>query len=232
MRIYFPSFYGDIKLETQEKNDNCIMVTTDLSPAEEAIVKKLLEKFIINGSGVLENKSFDLEVPLATAHKYLKGIMKKKGPQITAVSVIGTSDTNLQLKEVSTIDEAIETGSEEAVTTSVPKRGCPMPVFNPSVERHIRATAVLLRFLTDRQKSDFEREHAFVTFGGSSRDRYLVSHRHSRMASNKGIVFNLDQNRSVCVEQSILPPAEELLAILATLQCREPEWIEGLKELN
>lgn len=154
--------------------------------------------------------------------KYLTRVLKRGEPTLQVVRFGGG-----RLEESDSLAEAEAAGATVAVATEVPKRGCPMPVFDPTREAEIRATRVLEAFMTPVQTADFNRLQAVGVRGADTGRRYVISHRFSRMASRRGIVFDLDRRRRCCVEPSQLRPAEEVLALMICLQLRnrEREWL-------
>lgn len=226
MKIYYPSMYGDFRLEAVEKNV-CALVTAELSPLEKRIVDDLLKKFKVEPNAGNTNSRFLIERSLTKVNECMHKLIAKhkKTEAITAVKVAIADAAHLQLEEVR---GEIDSDGGDAITTPLPKRGCPMPVYDPVAARHIRAEAVLKRFLSPQQTEDYMAGHAFVVFGGSSHHRYLVSHRNSRSAAKLGIVYDLEMTERICVEPSMLPPSEEVLAIMVALQCRERQWTGSL----
>jgi hypothetical protein len=81
-----------------------------------------------------------------------------------------------------------------------------------------------MTFLNPSQQLDFQRHHSFFLLGGQTRDRYMISHRHSWRASTFFIVHNLTSHKPICVHKSQLPPAEEMLALLFVLGSQREKW--------
>ena len=163
----------------------------------------------------------ELKHPISEVYKYLVKVLKGDKAVITAVKLY-----NGKIEEVEDLEEAEAKGSQAAVSTTVPSHGCPMPIYKSTLEKEIRATRVLTEFLNPTQLRDFNTKACFVVRGIDSNHRMMLSHRYSRAASEYGLLYDLDRERSVCIEKTILPPAEELLALLVMLSCRgrEKEW--------
>jgi hypothetical protein len=105
-----------------------------------------------------------------------------------------------------------------ATTVAAPYRGCPAPDF--AENRHTRANRVLEAFLSDEQRSDWRRRGSFVATGLESGQRYILTSRDARepLAGYGGrTLYNADLGQAFCVHDWDVPPAEELLALLAFL---------------
>jgi hypothetical protein len=193
-----------------------------LTPAEVKIVESLLKKFghkhELQEGGSIE---IHFDAPLAKVHKFLLKEMKGDRPTITAIRL-----HDGRIEEVKTIDEAEAKGAEAAVSTTKPRRGCPLPIYSETLKKDMRATDVLTEFLNLTQMKDFLDKGCLVVRGVDSGHRLLISHRYSRAASDFGLLYDLDRDERMCIERSDLPPSEELLSLLVVLSCRgrETEW--------
>jgi hypothetical protein len=214
---------------------------------EIEILRKMLKKYKVEEGKRVAPRKYVLPVSLIKAHKYVARILKG-GATITAIKI------ETEIEEVEDLKEAEEKGAKEAVTTPVPKRGCPMPIWDPLKEAEARATAVLERFLNPEpiwdplkeaearatavlerflnpdQLEDFKQKKAFVVRGGETGKHYMVCHRYSRRASKYGIVYDMRKKCRVCVEPTDLPAPEEMLALLVVLSCERTEksWRNSL----
>lgn len=115
-----------------------------------------------------------------------------------------------------------------AVTVRKPAIGCPAPNFEDTI---IRATEVLKTFLTPEQVEDYERHQKFVTIGGASGRRYLLTSRHAPSTSGTSFrtVHDVDLDRDLCVHDWGIPAPEELLTMHLMLSMPEYEgYINGL----
>jgi hypothetical protein len=128
-------------------------------------------------------------------------------------------------------DKPPEKPAEEgkAVSVAAPKKGCPAPDFDPY---ELKARQVLEVFLDPTQIADFRQHNAFITVGGMTGDRYMITSRHARERLARGYgrsLYNLDKKQVVCTHDWSVPPAEEMLAlhVLASL----PAWEHYLLEL-
>lgn len=188
-------------------------------------MEKILKQFSIPRPDLTKSQTLYVPQPMDKVHKFVVKCLKRGMPTITAMKIGGGQVT--EIKDLETAEKAKATA---VATTPVPERGCPMPVFNATQAKDIRATRVLAEFLNPTQAKDFARHHAFVAVGADTGTKYLVAHRDSRLASERGLVSNLDTGQSTCVERTFLPAAEEMLSLLFALSCRgrEVEWARSL----
>ena len=89
------------------------------------------------------------------------------------------------------------------------------------------ASEVLLSFLNDEEHASWARSRFIVVEGGLSGHRYVLAHRHSRLAQHFGrICYDLDAKCVVHFHDWRVPPEEEVLAAKLILQHREP-WLRN-----
>jgi hypothetical protein len=219
MKIYLPTYWGDIALEKKDAESSTLK-TAKLTAGEEVVVRDFLKKMKVPEGMKLYPRTYAIPKPVSKAHPVLTACLKKGKPTITAVRIEA-------IEEVADVKEAEEKGAKTAVTTSAPRRGCPMPVYDPTLEKEIRATRVLREFLSPTQLADFNRLGAFVVVGRDTRRMYLLSHRWSKRAAEGGIVFDMTRSRRICSEPCAMPPSEEILSLMVALSCRgrEMEWL-------
>ena len=122
---------------------------------------------------------------------------------------------------------------ETAATVARPVNGCPLPAF---AEVDLRASRVLETFLSPEQVYDYRRTGAFVTTGADTGRRYLVANREkpSLLKRSGGRqLFDLDQQKALCIHDWAVPPPEEMLSIhlCLSLPGREAELLH-LAELE
>jgi hypothetical protein len=133
-------------------------------------------------------------------------------------------EEELREKEEKKAKEKAEKAKKEpkaAATAKQPVIGCPTPEFP---EADIRATKCLIEFLEPKQIDDWLRHGAFVTTGRDTGHRYMIFNREAPLghrgqfknftggASFSGL-YDLDEERSLCVHDWDVPPAEEALAL-------------------
>jgi hypothetical protein len=230
MRVYIPSFWGDVEILGKGSKES-ILKTSNLSMDEIALVKGLLKKYKVPEPSVMAPATFTLPASLEKVHAQVAKLLKKGRPTITAIKL-----SNGRLEEVQTLAEGekklaadgVKEEDRKAVTTPVPTRGCPMPVYDALKARAIRATRVLLEFLNPTQAKDYANERAVIVVGGRSGKKYRVAHRESEIASNFGMVSEIG-GISVCCHHTDMPAAEEVLALLVALSCPTTEmaWINS-----
>lgn len=116
-----------------------------------------------------------------------------------------------------------------AVTVPAPVLGCPPPDF---ADAQIRASEVLRTFLSADQIADFEARQQFITTGALTGHRYAITSRHARSALHKThrTVFDLDDDREMCVHDWDLPPAEEMLTMHLLLSL--PNWEPYMRRVS
>lgn len=115
-------------------------------------------------------------------------------------------------------------GSAPVVGTSVaaPVRGCVSPEF---LKAELKARMVLEHFLGDDQKEDFRRYNRFVSVGVDTGHRYLITSRHAGHAEHHASfrsLYDLDDDRALCVHDWAVPASEEMLGLHVLLQL--PGW--------
>ena len=106
-----------------------------------------------------------------------------------------------------------EREAKAAATVKKPAVGCPMPDFP---EADIRASRVLEAFLNDAQIADYRKYGAFMSVGRDTGHRYIVANRETPQALKKcqgRQLFDVEENRPLCVHDWSVPPPEEMLAI-------------------
>lgn len=222
MKVYIPTFYGDINIMSGGDR-HAELTTTGLLSSERTVVIDVLKKFKQPTKGIeLENKTFTLNAPIDDVHRFLVKKLKLNKETISAVKI-----SNGKIEEVKNMSEAIKKAGDksEAVTVEKPKRGCPIPITE---QVNVRATDVLTRFLNQAQLHDFNQYGAFVAIGGDTCQRYRIAHRYSRVNDSPDthyFVMNLDTGQRICSETTQLPPSEEVLALFVMISCREREWV-------
>lgn len=256
---FIPSWYGDIRLRIIDEHHTRVEVTK-LSQAElgalHALKKRSLQGGILRRQWATE-KAWDSMPSEAFAmgrstvhHVNLKAPISKIESFLTrqlrgatsTVSVMITDKGNLyEIKaqddpEVDTnvlpfrraADDPEEEQPAAATTVRKPAIGCPAPNFEAAT---IRATEVLKTFLTSEQVEDYEKYQRFVTVGGASGRRYLLTSRHA--PSPRGTSFrtvrDVDNNVDLCVHDWGIPAPEELLTMHLMLSMPQYEgYIHGL----
>jgi len=223
MKLYIPSYWGDINLESLAQGT--VLKAERITIEEQGWLIKLLRKFKVPLPDSFEhNLEISVPAPWAKVSSALTKIAKGEN-SIMAMTLKTKSG---EIEEVKDAEEAEEKGAEAVVATEVPRRGCPMPVYDARKAKEIRARRVLNEFLNPSQQSSFKEKGCVIVHGADSGHRYLVSHRDSAMAAKSGIVRDLTEHKSICAEKTQLPPSEELLALrlVLGLKGREKQWLD------
>jgi hypothetical protein len=230
--IFFPTTFGDIRLEGQ--GNGTILRTTKLSGLEEKAVRSLLKDYAAETDRTeraklamlpldrIEESAFALALKWDKAHRAAMKALKPGRDTITAykLEMVGAQPSAIQLAATGKPPEGTV-----AVTTEAPPKGCPM---RASEVREVRADRVLREFLTALQVRDLDARGAVAVAGGDTGHVYRVAHRHSALACSSGnLVTDLTTGRRYCSEVTLLPPSEELLALMLVLRFRERRWIRG-----
>ncbi len=138
----------------------------------------------------------------------------------SAAPTTGTGGTGLNVAAASASEEAKPKPKPKpepkvAVTVAQPVLGCPAPEFD---EVDLRANRVLSAFLDSDQVEDFNRYQQFVATGADTGHRYMLSSRSCKRALSKHSsfrsLFDLDEERALCVHDWEVPEGEELLGLL------------------
>lgn len=259
LKWFLPTFHGDIQLERVEAKVTTVRVF-ELTPTEEQAMERLRAKAVkktLNGKQWASDKDFEpissaqyrtkhgitirLAAKIEDVQSVLAKALKPERKLLTAVKF-----TNGHIEEVHSIpskegpyrtpvipektivDEATPVA---AATVAKPTVGCPMPEFP---EADIRASRVLETFLDADQIKDYRSQGAFITVGADSGHRYLVANRERpNMLKKCGgrQLYDLEENRPLCIHDWSVPPPEEMLALhlLLTLKGNE-EYIRRLPE--
>ena len=225
MKLYVPSFWGDINLESSGPKET-ILRTERATVIEQGWILRLLKAFktpVPSSENLSKALDITVKAPWAKVSKYLTKI--SKGDNVLLVSTMKVKSG--EIEEAKSLEEVEAKGAAAAVATEVPKRGCPAPIYDESRAREIRARAVLDCFLNESQRTSFRAGGAVAVIGADTRHRYIVSHRDSMSASRRGMVFDATGNQSICSHRTDLPSAEELLALCLVLQLplRETQWL-------
>lgn len=109
------------------------------------------------------------------------------------------------------------------VGTSVaaPVRGCVSPEF---LKAELKARMVLEHFLGDDQIEDFRRYNRFISVGVDTGHRYMIASRHAGHEHHASFrsLYDLDDDRALCVHDWAVPASEEMLGLHVLLQL--PGW--------
>lgn len=220
MKIYFPSTFGDINIE--QDNKNVILSTVDLTISEEKTLKEIIKEFagkIKEPILTYENTKVIIEnVKISDVHKFMIKKLKKNKPTLTAIKL---KDGKLEL--VNEIKDEHKEKVDTAVTTEKPSRGCPLP--NMTLVKEVRASNVLKEFLTTQQIEDFNKHLSFISIGNYTHHPYLITSRWSPKVEEFGQVYDIVDKKRVCSSSKGIPPSEEMLSMKLSVELNEFEFL-------
>ncbi len=245
MKIYLPSWNGDMRLTAAPGSKGAILTLTKPTPQERLLVGEFLrraskkrwwEEAPPPKGQPYDGKAMNLSIkaPLEKASKVLISIARPKDRTLTAVKF---SDEKMEViegasaKSLEVVGDAIkrakkgEKKGKEASAASV-KRPTPCcPECQPGAIGP--ASEVLLDFLSPDQHEQWARERAILVYGHLSGHRYLIAHRHSDIAQKVGrLCFDLDDQLVVHFHDWSVPPEEEVLAAKLVMEHAEP-WLRN-----
>lgn len=236
--FYLPSFYGDVRLVSTGKK-TCVVHVEQATYQEQqalaAVQNVAVKKGWISPKISLLSRETAVNAPIEKVAKLIAKALKPGKQLVSAVKF-----SNGKIEEVHEasfeIDELANARGKEhappkpepekATTVAAPTRGCPEPDFPPA---RLRAREVLFAFLTEEQRRDFDRHNRFVTVGGTTGHRYMVSSRHALNRRFSRSLFDLDDDVTICTHDHDVPPEEEMhaLNILVQLPGHE-QWMRTL----
>lgn len=212
MKIYIPSYLGDVKIESDGKKT--IITYKALTDGE----RQRLKKFLVTCSKPLGDKDEGIVVvdePISTVHKRFVKIFKIGKPTINAIKVTGD--------KIEMVQEFPEYKNDlVGVTTEKPPRGCPVPRWEMAENR---AMAVINEFLNPAQKEDFARNRQFISIGNYSGNPYLLTSRWNPLVGVYGLLYSIPGKNRICTSMPDLPPSEELLALKIVIECDEKNFV-------
>lgn len=221
MKAYFPSTFGDINIE--QDNKNVVLTTVDMTVHEEETLKEIIKKFYHEKAKEPPTKYENTKIILSNTkledvHKFMIKKLKKNKATLTAIKLKGG-----KLELVDEIKPEHEEKAKSAVTTEKPRRGCPMPEM--TLQKEVRASEVLKEFLTQQQIEDFDNHKSFISVGNHTHHPYLITSRWSEKVETYGQVFDLINKHSVCTSCNEIPPSEEMLAMKLSVELNELEFL-------
>lgn len=228
-RWFIPSFLGDICLRARGKKETTIELA-DLT-ARERRALKALRRWTTEVDGVLAEpyRSTGTIVVPAAIEKVQAALSRALKPGRRLLSVVRFKNGTMEeVREAATKPEK----PDAAATVAQPTVGCPAPDFERA---DVRATRVLKVFLTAEQAADFDRHNAFVSTGRMTGHRYMLISRHrpdvlARYREHRSL-YDLDEQRALCVHDWAVPAAEELLGLHVFLSVEGGEqYLRSLPE--
>lgn len=171
-----------------------------------------------------------IDAPIAKVENVLARAMKRGRKLLTAVAFAGGRIEEVHRGDGEAPLARVLDKAKAAVTVAQPTVGCPAPEFDKA---EIRATRVLREFLSPLQLADFDRDQSFLVTGADSGHRYMLISRQSPKIRDFGgrSVYDVTQERPVCVHDWLVPASEELLELALFLQLPARErYVRSLPE--
>jgi hypothetical protein len=239
MKWFVPSWCGDYRL-VSEGDEKCALVVVKPTEHEKTILLAFLKKARSKKWTGAESKKWTgaekipgdkvklvLEAPVAKVAPVLVKLARPAASTVTAVKFEGGELNVVEGTDEKKLEEAAASKKDKkakaAVSVKRPTMSCPQCVpgsIGP-------ATEVLLEFLTPEQHKSWARRRAIEVTGHMSGHRYVLAHRHSRLAQKIGrICYDLDDRGVVHFHDLSVPPEEEVLAAKLFLEHREP-WVRN-----
>lgn len=235
---YFPSWNGDIRVEADPEDDDKSTITI-IKPTDQELklLVELQAVFETRGyrKGELwdpkgaERQTFELKAPLLQVGQLLLPKLKPTKQTLTAVTVAGGDiqvfrGNNTRLGALEELLGNVSTDKESSVVSVVrPTPCCPSCIpgeDNPAEE-------VLFAFLDDDEKHRWTAERNVVAIGNRTGHRYLLNHRHSKLAQKIGwVCYDMDDRHHLHFYDWSVPPEEEVLASKLILEHAE-EWLRN-----
>lgn len=238
---YIPSFYGDVRLEALGTSQ-CRVIAEKTTERERAALKTLAEVAskrrwlptakeptpLFSDVGILKTT---LEAPIDKVAKQLAKLLK---PHRKIISAVQFKDGKIEEIFADAVEPTPAKIAEHpyrepavaATSVAAPIRGCPAPDFGSA---ELKARGVLATFLNSDQLDDFARYNRFVTIGADTGHRYMVTSRQATdaLANYQRTLYDLDEERPLCVHDWSVPPAEEMLSLHVLLAL--PNWERFLR---
>lgn len=230
---YIPSWNGDHRLEEHPKHGGSLLTVHDPTPAEVETIERFLA--FARGKGWTKVTTLpakgkvDLSAPVSEAGLELARLHHAPASDRTITAVrfeggkveVATLSDEEETKKLA--EKAEEDKESKAATTKRATPCCPQCLpgaVGPASE-------VLLSFLTAEQHRDWSRHRAIEVEGGLSQHRYILAHRHSKLARHFGrIGYDADDSIVMHFYDWSVPPEEEVLSAMLILQHREP-WLRN-----
>lgn len=228
-RWSYPSWCGDFTLEAD--GEHSVLVVTDPVAGEIEQLAKFISYCAAHGwvaglPGISPQGETRIMIG-APVHEAAHRLLKQKGKArpgiLTAVKSVAGVVTAVKGDGAPLEKELAKPEAADAVTVRRPTPSCPDCLVGPED----RASRVLARFSTRRQREEWERDGVLHCVGERSGHLYRVAHRASPVAAAQGRPA-FDETDGVvvhCHDRSV-PPAEEALAIKLTLEHAEA-WLRN-----
>lgn len=235
MIFHVCSHWGDIEVEACDETKSLIRYFK-LTPLEREALDVVLNKYNINRS----EERGEIVVPESVVivggeigdalhgdTKKLTAIRFSNGEVKVTREPVVPWYRRLMDKMSGVIRETTTTlvPPEAVVQTPIPKRGCPMPTMTDL--REAKAAGVVRKFLIGQQIEDFNRRRAFLAVGSDTGTLYRVTSRWSPDVEKYGVLYNIDQQRTICARNGRVPPSEEVLSMKFVVENIENAFLNG-----
>jgi hypothetical protein len=219
-----PTFHGDLRLEATSEGETKL-TAFDLRENEAAALRTLsthaLKKrwaddgaFGAIGEGPYRTKrghEVMLRAPLAKVQAVVSKLLKPGRPLLHAVTY---GDGSIEQVSTAAIPPAGAKRPRAGATVAQPTIGCPVPEFP---ESEVRANRVLREFLPPDAYAEYERLGAITAIGADTGHEYVITHRERRglmRSRSYRSLYDLTEDRALCVHDWTVPAPEEMLALL------------------
>ena len=210
MKLYLPSYLGDIQLINEGENTQ--LIYKELTVIEKEKLKKFLKHY-----GKPLRSGLMLPEEINKVYRHFLKIFKENRP---VMSVVKYHDGTIEVVQKFKVTEA-----EVAVSVEKPPRGCPMPTLLERAEE--RAFDVLRQFLNPQQLADFESKKAFIVKGNDTGHPYMVVSRWNPMCQTYGLLWDVPEQKRICASLPNVPPSEEVLAMKFAVEFYEKSFINA-----
>ena len=241
MIVHVCSHYGDIEVKPGSTEDEAVIEYTKLTPVERRVLREFLThskiefNLVDTGRIVVPMSMWKVGDELArrshggerlvSAIRLVDGTVKvKRGGIMGFLAGLFGSPNTPALPEPWKAWKPPGAEPEAAVSTHLPKRGCPMP--DPTEMREAKAASVVRKFLSPTQAADFDRSRAFVCSGDDTGHLYRVTSRWSPDVSRFGVLYDITDRHSICASDREVPPSEEALSMLFAVEHFERAFLD------
>lgn len=240
MIFHICSHFGDIEIRDAGSGSSAIHYE-NLTPLERKALDELLalygkrpskEKGRIEVAAPIHEVGSKLDELVhrgnvtITAVMYSTGKRKAvKGPARAWLEAVLGRVTGAATAATEAVKEAAEKVAEPVAAAAVtaPTRGCPMPAVTDLKEK--KAADVVSTFLNPAQLDDFQRHRSFVSVGCDTGRIYQITSRWSPHVERLGVLRDVRDQRSICASNLDVPPSEEVLSMLLSIEHFENEFL-------
>lgn len=228
---YVPAWNGDFRLEAGDGATSKLLI---MKPTPHEL--KLLSSFVTMArkkkwtdedlaiNDAIDTRTIILKAPL---DKTGPALVKATKPADRTLTAVVFRNGQLEVAETGSLETLVAKASNDdaakAVSVARPTPCCPQCIPG-SIEP---ANEVLLAFLNAQEHDDWAKHRAITVIGGTSGHRYLLAHRHSKVAQLNGkICYDADDRFVLHFHDWSVPPEEEILAAKLILEHREA-WLRN-----